>query len=539
MKNFIKKYCTYGNVLLLLLCMLVTMYPFCYMPNALVLDTAVQIKTGLLMLNGQSISGDIYSWHEGLNWITHEKYWYLLVGLIYKYFQVPGLVVFNSFFNLILLLFITFVNKICFKYNTGVLTLSLVLCVSMLGLLNVDIRPQVISIPITVSLAIVLSFLNNKNLIYYCFVLAVIMVSLFHCSTAMILFIIYGFRIIIDLIFDRNIKSFIVSVLISIVGFIITLIGSGGFESWLYLSKQSCYPEIMEVFSAWDKGVFEVKEAVLLLMVLIGLVLGFARTEFKKDSVLSVGYFCMFFIATIIYLRMILYLVFITYFFVPKAIKAFDELIFRNCKFVNSFCKKIYDLGKRSALVLICVFICIVVLSNYTFYDISIIRTINDAAEVNSYDNELLDFIKKKGYSKVYNNFDIGTWLLFNDIKVNVDNRVDPYLASYSGEDNFHNSYAIDNLVNLNDFVDKYSPDAIILYYNKNADTLYTNNGTESYSHSDIMCNFISMIDTYESNSYRKVYENTVAGLNQYSFNGERTYNGVELTWVIYEPIYE
>ena len=60
------------------------LYTYCYHPSALVLDTAVQIKTGLLMLDGVVIDEDIYSWHNGLKWILHEKSWYLLVGIIYK-----------------------------------------------------------------------------------------------------------------------------------------------------------------------------------------------------------------------------------------------------------------------------------------------------------------------------------------------------------------------------------------------------------------------------------------------------------------------
>lgn len=537
MKKFVEKYCTYGNVFLVLLCVLVTMYPFGYMSGTLVLDTAVQVKTGLLMLAGQSIDSDIYSWHEGLTWVTHEKYWYLLVGSIYKYFQVPGLVVFNCITSFIVFTFISFINKIKLRNNSISVLVSFAISMIIFDILDFDIRPQIVSVPLTVALLLLLSFTDSKRVQYIFFLVTVMIISLLHCSTAMILFAVFGFRVIADLVFDKDFKSFFISLAVMIVGFIITLIGSGGYESWLYLSKQSCYPELMELFSAWKSYSFSPRVLVVVLLVLIAVALKYYDGSFNKKFVLNVGYYCMFLAASTIYSRMFLYFSLVGLYYMPTAITFYYELLCSEK--VKCIFNKVYSFLYRFNLSILCLMFCVAVIVNYSYYDMSVIRTINDAAKVCAYDMELIDFIKDKGYYKIYNDFNIGTWLLFNDIKVHIDNRVDPYLASYSGEDNFHNVYMINNLVNLDDFVDRYQPDAIIFNYDKSLDTLYTNNNQESYNHSSTMCNFIESIDRYASDKYKKVYENTVNGIQQYSFSGEESYSSVELTWVIYEPVYD
>lgn len=479
------------------------------------------------MLSGTEISGDIYSWHNGLNWILHERAWYLLVGWLYKSFGITGLVIFSQVCSITLVSFILIVNHLRNRYSSKRLTFCLLLAVLTTGIWNSDIRPQIISIPITVILMVLLCDTNNdegfRNEVL--FLVAVIINTLFHGSTVAIVFLVYGFKLVVDVIFEKKFSIAVKGLTVVLLGVLVTIILSGGIENWLYLSKQSCYPEIMESFSAWKQGVFKVKEIIVILLVLIGLVLREKNNDDKvsKELVLNVGYYCMFIVATVIYLRMILYLIYVVLYFMPIAIDGIFSIVKLPDK-LPAFTK--LTRNKNKYLYANAVLICITVLANAVSYDMFGMHTFDDVSKRNAYDLDMIQFIKSKNYSRIYNCFDIGTWLAYYDIKVHIDNRVDPYLASYSGVDCYHNYSNIKSLTHLNDFVEEYHPDALIFYYNPNEDMLVTNDGKESYKHSNEVINFISEIDTYASDKFIRVYDNVVESSDSC------------IQWLVYEPIY-
>ena len=512
------------------------LYTYCYHPSALVLDTAVQIKTGLLMLDGVVIDEDIYSWHNGLKWILHEKSWYLLVGIIYKYFKVPGLVVLSMISNSLILIFISLINKIKYNFNSVYISLALLFNHFLFPSVINDIRPQLISIPITVSLAVCSTFIKNKKHLFLIFYINVLLVSLLHCSTVLLLYIIIIFRIFIDLIESKNIKLFIKELFIVILSLFIPILITGGIDSVLYLNGQSCYPEIMDLFSAWKPGVFTVIQVVYLLLLLIVLSINVMKNnKLSYTNALKLGYLCMFIIGYCIYGRIAIYLYLYVLFISPYFISFIIDY-FKLDK-INIIISKVW---KKLDIIFVSISFVLYILVNFSLYDFSYIKTINDAAVAIGYDTDLISFIKNKGYNKIYNDFNIGTWLLFNDIKVHIDNRVDPYLFSYSGEDHFHNEYLISDLTHLDDFVQRYHPDALIFVYNK-GDSLITNNGKEIYKHYDDMHNFINEINNYASDKYNQVYYNEITGKKFLSYNVDEIQedNSINLCWVVYEPIYD
>ena len=65
-----------------------------------VLDCSVQIKLGLdAISSGHFITDEIYSWHEGLVFTAHETGWYLILGFIFKYLKLWGVLLICSLFN--------------------------------------------------------------------------------------------------------------------------------------------------------------------------------------------------------------------------------------------------------------------------------------------------------------------------------------------------------------------------------------------------------------------------------------------------------
>ena len=121
-------------------------------------------------------------------------------------------------------------------------------------------------------------------------------------------------------------------------------------------------------------------------------------------------------------------------------------------------------------------------------------------------DEDAAKFIKDKGYSRIYNSFNTGAWLTFYDVKVHIDNRIDPYLAEFSGEDHIRGKMQIADLEDMDEFANEYHPDAVLL----ELDPDYA-----SY-----------LIEDFEgSGRYTLVYDNTVTS----------TYDDTTLRWLVFE----
>lgn len=114
----------------------------------------------------------------------------------------------------------------------------------------------------------------------------------------------------------------------------------------------------------------------------------------------------------------------------------------------------------------------------------------SDINRIAAYDDKVIDCINEHGFSRIYNSFDTGTWLAFYDIPVHIDNRSDPYMEAYSGIDYLTGTMVIDNIDDMDKFVDQYSPDAIVLALDPELDI-----------------DFIS--DLLISDRYRVEYDNT------------------------------
>lgn len=518
-----------SNLLVILIVLYACSYPVISDSKELLLDTAVQIKTGILMLNGVEINGDIFSWHEHLNWIPHEKAWYLLVGWVYKNFEVPGLMLLSSLINIFIMLPVILVSRVKDKASTVSCVLSILLIMKFGSNPITSIRPHMLSMLSLGILILSLLYYNDKIIKCFIFMLSVLLISLFHGGTIMLPFMVFIVYTIIDMLFDKNLKSLIINILSLILGFGLSIIVFGGFDGWTYLGGQSVYPSIMNLFVAYKPLEFTIPLSIMLIISIIGM----CSMEHNKITISKIAYLGMFIVACTIYARMVLYLSIVLLICLPKSIDCFTEWVFNifNLNPVKLNDKlKIIIIKMKNALAILMIFV--VVFFNALYCDYTNIHTINDAASVNAYDNNMISFIKEKGYNKIYNDFNIGTWLLFNDVKVSLDNRVDPYLTTYdNAEDHFHKEYSITNLTWLNDYCERYNPDCLIFYYNPDASTIIENE--ESYTNYDKMTNFINEIDKYESNRFKKVYENTVTAKPESQMSSSKG----KLTWVIYEYV--
>lgn len=510
------------NIFLYLVAMIFCCALACYENiETLLQDATIQIKTGMMIIENKSfIMKDVFSWHEGLNWVSHSQLWYVLLGFIYSAFGVVGCLFLLSIFNTATTIF-SFIES---RKQSGCSVYSIVVSIIILkayAYYPITIfRPTLISNFLFEILILSLLYCKSNKKKSIIFIAIIWTLAWFHGGVISIAFAIFALYTIIQGITNKNLKLIIWNFATVGVAFVFSCITPNKLDIWTFGSNQFIYPEIMGQVQEWQSGTFSAYLSILFLITIIGMVLNNKMREFDSNHLFKTGLVCMFFVASCLYGRGMYQLSLVMLLFLPEAIETIVKWITK--KFSLNISQ--FEIDSKYFKFL-CGFISVLFIITHIMLALVLKgNTINSTAVAVGYDMSVIQTIKDKGYEKIYNDFDTGSWLLFNDIKVHVDNRIDPYLTSYSGEDHIHNEMVIDSLTHMNDFYEKYHPDAILLRY---SDPLPLESG-EFYPHSNSIQNLVEEMIYYEPEKYKKVYENTT------TIKGENAY-----TWVIFECCYD
>lgn len=495
----------------LIICRLSTFYS-----DQLFRDTAIQIKAGQWIIeNKQLISGDIFSWHEGLSWIPHEQLWYILVGAIYSLAGIFGIALFASILS-------TVNVSICFreayrsdKVNLVAIIIGGILATVSSNLPNTAIRPQIGSFLILTMLIISLTSEKDKEhkKLYWIFPLVTWGTALVHGGTIKLPFIVLALYIVIEGILEpKNLKTpkwYIQWAVVLGLGFVGSILTPNLLDTWTYQGNQEMYPEVMQEIHEWKPISYDIQCIAYVLIGVIGISLDNRMRDLKnnKSFTFKVATMLMFLIAASLYRRMILYFGIMAFMLFPKAVENIYELIIKTLDINTEKLKsKLVNLGIAITMVVNIVLVSLLSISVMGKAIDTEHNTLQTVAETYSKDINMVNFIKDKGYKKIYNDFDEGAWLLFNDIKVHVDNRVDPYLKVYSGEDHMHVEHMITDTIVAKEFLDKYHPDAMIF-----AVPVYSNETAsgEVYKYMTRQEIFLEEVRRYLP-ELKEVYNNTV-----------------------------
>lgn len=443
--------------------------------NSMTTDLLVQVKSGLYMIENHSfIHGDIFSWHENLNWVQHEIGWYFLSGLLYKLGGFYALLVLSclSCASISILLYKLLKNK------SVLLSVIIIIATSYTLFNQIYIcRPQTISFPLIIYF--IYGLWNNtdekKNGIIFC-VLSFVL-SWFHGGYVPILFAIYAVYSVICFV-CKDYKAFKLTIISLMIGFSLSLLTPEGIGVWTYgfLMKSA---KITDSIEEWKSGTFSILLSLFVTVCVVAVIFTGYLKAFNKPTLIKIAHTCMFFVMYCMATRFIaLFIVSLCFILIEVFDKCID-LVFTNISILQSvkdFTLKRIDIhGNIIAHVLLgvtaLVFI-FLILSGFLFVDQYNYNDLNSLAKDEGYDTIVVDEIKNRGYSKVLNTFNAGTWLIFNDIKVAQDNRCDPYTKQLSGED-YTCSDLEGSFGNMNIYVDKYKPDSILLDFTDYMETAY------------------------------------------------------------------
>jgi len=477
-----------------LLCAFILIYcPFLYtdMIGNYVGDAAIQIKIGLDCLSeGRFIPVEIYSWHEGLNWWPHEIGWYYIIGIAYKLMGLAGVIGVAALFNYA-------IAGIVFKrYESTVHPLIIVgiaAAARLLSFPNYNARPHLFS-ELTFLLVIYVMLSSKSTLfksLFFCG--AAFLLAWIHGGMVPLLFVVFLVFIVIELVF-RQFKTALLYVAAGAGALVCSLMNPLGIKVWTYYLYQSQGEEVWKYNIEWAPKTFAIWEITIILIVIVAFIVDGRVRKFDKSAVTRLCIFCMFIILSCKYCRFMNF----TALFIPalcaeeiqSLISWFNDNVFK----INKEKIRFSDISYY-----ILAAFCILFFSFTTVF--SIVKfvpynTMSTASAIAAYDEGVISCVKQNGYKRIYNSFNTGTWLAFYGIPVHIDNRSDLYMAKFSGTDYISGQMMIDNISNIDEFVEKYDCDALVL------DLLP---GTTDEWFAD---------DLYAaSDRYRVVYDNTVTSI--------------------------
>lgn len=368
------------------------------------------VKVGEWIFNNKAIPyTDIFGWYGSINklhWISHEWLSEVIIFLFSSLFK-NGAFIYTYTCVFILGTIIFLYNKNIFYKNSFIACIWSI-CGCLMFVSKVIPRPHLISyilFIITCYLATDLSKNENSNKFYLSLIIAILW-SNCHGGSSNLSYFIYGVFLFFGLLPNKTIKKitnnklsitqikkFFVSIVLSIVGI---CINPHGLIMLIYPYLNMTYTNMTKYIAEWQSiqifridGIFYI---IFMLFVLIKLL----RSK-SKIRLRDLFLFAFFSIMLIKSMKFAPYLYIVTSFFI------FDyKFIERN---INIY------------IVLIFITIlCLIIIFNYKAPNKKLVS------------DKLINYLKENNDKKIYNNYGVGGYLIYNDIKPYIDGRADMYI---------------------------------------------------------------------------------------------------------------
>lgn len=474
-----------------------------------VLDCAIQIKLGLdAITSGHLITDEIYSWHDGLVFTAHETGWYLVLGFVYKFFRLWGVLALSALFTCG-----TAVTAVKYMRKTAHPLICLVvmaLACLFKGFPDYNARPSTASAFIlTVTVVVLIS--EKDNIFKACvFVAGSFLLAWLHGGMLPLYFAVLMVFIVIELIY-KQFRTALSLAAGAAAGFILSLANPIGFRLWTYSLVITGSRTVVEQTDEWNPVAFTLLQMFLILMVFIGSMAGKGIREFEKKAITKLCLLCMFLILACVFRRFMMQFTLMFLLFAPKAYQ--DVLVWLTGNLVPKLKDRKLELSDAFYYILIAV--CTVMFIGAGIFNVKTYMptgTMTDIEKMAAYDGNVVTYVQQRGYKKLFNDFNSGSWLVFRGVKVHCDNRADPYVNEASGTDHLTGKMTANTLFDLDNFRAEYDNDAFLL--------------TTNVGYSPL----IYEIETYASDRYKVVYDKTVTSNMK---------NGETLRWIVIECLPE
>lgn len=470
-----------------------------------VLDCSIQIRLGLdAISSGHFITEEIYSWHEDLVFSAHETGWYLILGFMYKFFKLYGVLAVNALFT-----YATAFTAVAYIKKTAhpLFCLSAMATACLFrGFPDYNARPSTAS-AFVLMLTVVVLISERKPVFKACtFALGSLLLAWLHGGMIPVYYAVLAVFIIIELIYKQYRSAGILTGGAA-AGFLLSLANPLGIKLWTYFLVITGSKSVVDQTDEWKPVNFTMVQLFLILLVFVGFMCGNGIRRFEKKAITKLCLLCMFLILAGPYRRSMMQFTLMYILFAPEAFQDLAKWLASNL--APKLVRKNLELSNAFYGILIAA--CLIMFTVAGIFNISQYMptgTMTDVEKMAAYDSNLIPFVQQKAYKKLFNDFDSGSWLVFHGIKVHCDNRMDPYINKESNADHLTGKMDVSTLFELDNFRNEYDNDAFLVTTNPGFSPL------------------IYEIEIYASDRYKVVYDNTLTSTVK---------NGDTLRWIVIE----
>lgn len=430
-------------------------------PNMITSDTCWHLKVGEWIANNKAIpTVDRFSYHNAtLNFMAHE---WLFDTVAYKLYSTFGLSSLYVVIGAISLMGYIFVAK---KSKSPIMASVILFLFTLLGIY----KPFAL-IPDTISAVIMIIMLNNllsecklnKKLLINS-LLTILLVNI-NGGMMMAALVQNGVYLIIVLISTRlsvqkNTQLFKKSLILLLDTIICSMINPYGIKIFTYAFRM-LGTEASKYNTDFVPYSFVSVFAVVIFVIVI--ILGLKNWKVNQLDLPIIGLYAFYLVMFFTYSRCVNLFILATMLILSQRVENVAESIVQKPKIISIFNK-------------LCVICAILIVLYFPFADTLLKGTdyiqkdqIGCYVEENYFSNEMSE---KIGEKKIFSPFDLGGYLIFKNVPVFIDGRIDPYVPEYDNPNIFmEHQKALYDVSYMNNLSIKYDFDYLLFHKN----TLYT-----------------------------------------------------------------
>lgn len=449
-------------------------------------DILWHIKTGDWILENKYVPKvDVFSWHEGLNWMPHEWLYDVFLSILYNGFGLQGIMILAAIILIGRIAFVTIYNIVIKKENIQAYSIFTACMLIFIGYTWAVGRP--LELTIIIILANLVTFIKKrKKIVYYLtFGISCFLVANLHGGAIQSIFAPILILLLVDIAYywknrkadekNEHKEDAIIKLKSIIIGVGASLINPHGINVYSYCFKMlfTGASEATNTIAEWQPITF-ISTIAGLIFIVIFVSFAFNKKIHKldKESMAKLLVICFWGVGMLRYCRLTPIFLFTVLLWGYEFVKEFVIYIVDNFKL-----KKIFNIVKIAVTIFGLLFILVTMVIGIKWFNYYFTNSEEELLK-EGFPYKCIAYLKENNITtKIYND-DWGSWMLFNDIPTFMDGRCDPFVKEFSpGNNQFVEAANIENLDDYLEIFNKYDIEYAFLKYDKDTMILLESTG--------------------------------------------------------------
>ena len=449
-------------------------------------DVLWHIKTGDFILKNKYVPNvDVFSWHEGLNWIPHEWLYDVFLSIIYQGFGLKGIMLFSATILVGRIAFVTIYNIVIKKENIQAYSIFTACLLILVGYTWAVGRPLELTMIIIMTNLLVFIKERKKFTYYITLGISSILVSNLHGGAIWSLYAPIIIMLIVDFVYywknknnEEGIKhkeQAFTKVKSIIIGILVSLINPHGIKVYDYFIKMlfTGASEATNTIAEWQPITFiSIVASLIFVAIFVSFAFNKKVRDLDKESITKLLIISFWGVGMLSYCRLTPIFLFTVLLWGYEFVKEFVMYIFNSFKL-----NKIFNIIRIIVTILGFGFIILTMVMGIKWFSYYFTND-EEALLREGFPYEGIQYLKQNNITKKIYNDDWGSWMLFNDIPTFMDGRCDPFVKEFSpGNNQFVEAANIDSLDDYLEIFKKYDIEYVFLKYDKDTKILIESTG--------------------------------------------------------------